>query len=405
MRRTSEPAPETATRLTPLRLALLAAAALAAPAVLAFRPERVGVACTAALILLVGARLTGIVGRHERALARESRLRQAAATLVAATTDEEIHRAAVQTASAFAGGRATLALEDAVVAQAGRGGAVLERFPLVVMGEPRGALEVETAAGVEREDRAALETLADQTALALETVARAREKADAERRHVRDVFSRFVPEAVVEEVLAQTDGARLGGRALDGTIMFTDLRGFTSFSESLPADEVIEVVNRFLSEQTETIMAHGGTIVAYLGDGLMAAFGAPIEQPDHADRAVAASRELLAATLPRLNAWMRERGYGDGFRMGIGLNSGTFVSGNVGHERRLEYTAIGDVTNTASRIEGLTKGTRHQLLFSGATVDALTAQPADLVAFGESEVRGRQGHIRLWSLESVSDPA
>jgi adenylate cyclase len=210
---------------------------------------------------------------------------------------------------------------------------------------------------------------------------------------------------VVEEVLAQADGVRLGGRALDGTIMFTDLRGFTSFSESLPADEVIAVVNRFLSEQTETIMAHGGTIVAYLGDGLMAAFGAPIEQPDHADRALAASRELVASTLPRVNAWMREQGYGDGFRMGIGLNSGTFVSGNVGHERRLEYTAIGDVTNTASRIEGLTKGTRHQLLFSGATVDSLTARPADLVAFGESEVRGRQGHIRLWSLESVSDPA
>jgi class 3 adenylate cyclase len=406
MRRTSEPAPETATRLTPLRLALLAAAALAAPAVLAFRPERVGVACTAALILLVGARLTGIVGRHERALARESRLREAAATLVAATTDEEIHRAAVETAAGFADGQARLVLADAEVASAGAsGGSARDTFPLVVMGEPRGALEVETAGGVEREDRAALETLADQTALALETVARAREKADAERRHVRDVFSRFVPEAVVEEVLAQTDGARLGGRALDGTIMFTDLRGFTSFSETLSPDEVIAVVNRFLSEQTETIMAHGGTIVAYLGDGLMAAFGAPIEQPDHADRAVAASRALLAETLPRLNAWMRERGYGDGFRMGIGLNSGSFISGNVGHERRLEYTAIGDVTNTASRIEGLTKGTRHQLLLAGATVEALTAPPADLVAFGDSEVRGRQGHITLWSLESVSDPA
>ena len=107
-----------------------------------------------------------------------------------------------------------------------------------------------------------------------------------------------MPEAVVEEVLAQADGARLGGRALNGTIMFTDLRGFTTFSESRPAGEVIEVVNRILSEQTETIMAHGGTIIAYLGDGLMAAFGAPIEQPDHADRALAAARELIGTTLP-----------------------------------------------------------------------------------------------------------
>ena len=252
------------------------------------------------------------------------------------------------------------------------------------MGERRGELEVETPAGVAREDRAALETLADQVALALETVARAREKADAEKRHVRDLFSRFVPEAVVEEVLAQADGARLGGRALNGTIMFTDLRGFTTFSESRPADEVIEVVNRILSEQTETIMAHGGTIIAYLGDGLMAAFGAPIEQPDHADRALAAARELIGTTLPALNAWMREQGYGDGFRMGVGVNSGSFISGNVGHERRLEYTAIGDVINTASRIEGLTKGTRHQLLFSDATLGALTVRPDDLVDFGES---------------------
>jgi adenylate cyclase len=271
------------------------------------------------------------------------------------------------------------------------------------MGGRRGVLEVETVGGVEREGRAALETLSAQVALALETVARAREKADSEKRHVRDVFSRFVPEAIVEEVLAQAGGARLGGRALEGTIMFTDLRGFTSFSESRPADEVITVINRILSEQTETIMAHGGTIIAYLGDGLMAAFGAPIEQPDHADRALRASRELIATTLPALNTWMREGGYGEGFRMGIGLNSGSFISGNVGHERRLEYTAIGDVCNTASRIEGLTKGTRHMLLFSASTLDALTAPPDDLADFGDATIRGRHAHAELWSLESISD--
>jgi class 3 adenylate cyclase len=415
MRRVSGPAADTVPRLTPGRLAFLAAAALAAPAVLAYQPERIGVACTAALIVLVGARLAGIVTRHERALARESKLRAAAATLVAATTDEEIHRAAVETAVAFAGGteaRATLGLENAdgwsTVATAGESPALElehEIFPLVVMGEPRGALELETASGVAEEDRAALETLADQVALALETVARAREKADAERRHIHDVFSRFVPEAVVEEVLAQTDGARLGGRTLDGTLMFTDLRGFTSFSESRPADEVISVVNRFLSEQTDTIMAHGGTIIAYLGDGLMAAFGAPIEQSDHADRALRASRELIGTRLPALNDWMREHGYGDGFRMGIGLNSGSFISGNVGSERRLEYTAIGDVCNTASRIQDLTKGTRHMLLFSGSTLEALSAAPADLVDFGDAAIRGRLAHIALWSLESISDAA
>ena len=177
-----------------------------------------------------------------------------------------------------------------------------------------------------------------------------------------------MPEAVVDQLLAQTGGSvHLGGETCHGTIMFTDLRGFTSFSESRPAQEVISVINRFLSEQTDTIMAHGGTIIAYLGDGIMAAFGAPLEQHDHADRALAAARELVATRLPALNEWMREHGFGDGFRMGIGINSGAFVSGNVGHERRLEYTAIGDVCNTASRIQELTKGTRHMLLFADAT--------------------------------------
>ncbi len=397
-------------KLTPGRMALLAAAALTAPAVLAYRPERVGVACTAVLVLLVGARLSGIVGRHERALAREARLRAAAATLVAATTDGEIHRAAVETAASFAGAgsRATLTLggPSPVASVGGPGGPSIESFALKVRDEPRGTLEVETAAGVANEDRAALETLADQTALALETVARAREQADAERRYVRDVFSRFVPEAVVDQLLAQTGGSvHLGGETAHGTIMFTDLRGFTTFSESRPAEEVISVINRFLSEQTDTIMGHGGTIIAYLGDGIMAAFGAPLEQPDHADRALCAARELVETRLPALNEWMRANGYGDGFRMGIGLNSGTFISGNVGHERRLEYTAIGDVCNTAARIQELTKGTRHMLLFADETRVGLASPPGDLVEFGDAAIRGRHAGAKLWSLEAISDAA
>jgi adenylate cyclase len=223
---------------------------------------------------------------------------------------------------------------------------------------------------------------------------------------VREVFSRFVPEAVVEQVLARTDrDLRLGGETVEGTIMFTDLRGFTSFSESLPPEEVIEVVNRLLGEQTETILAHGGTLISYLGDGIMAAFGAPIEQPDHADRAVAAARELIGERLPVLNDWMRAQGYGQGFRMGIGLNSGHFISGNVGSQQRLEYTAIGDVCNTAARIQDLTKGTRHMLLMADTTRQQLTGSADDLVEVGDFAIRGRQTQVKLWSLESVSDPA
>jgi len=226
-----------------------------------------------------------------------------------------------------------------------------------------------------------------------------------ERERVRGVFSRFVPDTVVEQVLARTDDdLRLGGVELFGTAMFTDLRGFTSFAESLPARTVIEIVNVYLSEMSDAILAHGGTLVAYMGDGIFAVFGAPIEQDDHADRAVAASREMLAVRLPRFNAFLREQHGNDGFRMGIGLNSGLFLSGNVGSERRLEYTAIGDTTNTASRLEGMTKGTPHMCFVSDTTRNALTREADDLVFVDEFEVRGRQAKAKLWALPDPEEP-
>ena len=186
--------------------------------------------------------------------------------------------------------------------------------------------------------------------------------------------------------------------------MFTDLRAFTTFSEEKPPDQVIDVVNHYLEEMTEAVLSHGGTLIGYEGDGIMAVFGAPIEQVDHADRAVASAREMLAERLPRFNEWLRVDGLGDGFRMGIGLHSGAFVAGNVGSARRLEYTAIGDVTNTASRIQGMTKGTRHMLLLSQETKALLQGPPDDLVYVDAVDVRGRQATITLWSLEGVSDP-
>jgi adenylate cyclase len=227
-----------------------------------------------------------------------------------------------------------------------------------------------------------------------------------ERERVRDVFSRFVPETVVEQVLSRTDGdLRLGGVSLESTVMFTDLRGFTTFSEVLPPARVIECLNGYLEEMTDAILGHGGTLVSYEGDGIMAVFGAPIEQPDHADRAVAAAREMLTVRLPKWNRWLRDNELSDGFKMGIGLNTGMVVSGNVGSERRLEYTAIGDTTNTASRLQGMTKGQSHLLFFSDTTRERLQHDPDDLVFIDEFEVRGRQQPVKIWSVEDASDAA
>jgi adenylate cyclase len=134
----------------------------------------------------------------------------------------------------------------------------------------------------------------------------------------------------------------------------------------------------------------------------MAVFGAPVECDDHADRAVAAAREMLRDRLPRFNDWAREQGYTDGFRMGIGISSGPAMSGNVGSERRLEYTAIGDTVNTASRIESLTKELGHPVLLSESTLDLLTAPAADAVYVDEVTVRGRNEPTRVWSLAGGS---
>jgi len=227
-----------------------------------------------------------------------------------------------------------------------------------------------------------------------------------ERERLRDLFGRFVSEPVVDHVLARTGSElRLGGERVEGTVMFTDLRGFTTFAETLPADRVIDALNHYLTEMSSAILDHGGTLICYMGDGIFAVFGAPIEQDDHADRALAASREMLEVRLPRFNAWLREQGYDQEFRMGIGLNSGPFMSGNVGSERRLEYAAIGDTTNTAARLEGMTKGTPHSLFLSESTLEALTRPATDVVFVDEVEIRGRRNSVRLWSLANGSAEA
>jgi adenylate cyclase len=226
-----------------------------------------------------------------------------------------------------------------------------------------------------------------------------------ERIRTVDLFARFVPEDVVDEVLKSADGLRLGGVQREGTIMFTDLRGFTSFSESLTPTQVIDVLNHYLSEMSDAILDNGGTLVAYMGDGIFAVFGAPLEQRDHADRALRTAREMLETRLPRFNEWIRSEGLGDGFRMGIGLNSGNVMSGHVGSERRVEYAAVGDTTNTASRIEGLTKGTPHQLLLSDATREALTVPAEDLVFVDEVDIRGRVARMKLWGLNETPPPS
>jgi adenylate cyclase len=222
---------------------------------------------------------------------------------------------------------------------------------------------------------------------------------DIERARVRDIFSRFVPEHIVDEVLRRTDDdLRLGGVTLEGTVMFSDLRDFTAFAERLPANTVIEVLNRYVGAMSDAILDNGGTLVAYMGDGIMSVFGAPIEMAAHADCALAAAREMLESRLPGFNGWLKENGLGDGFRMGIGLSSGPIMSGTVGSERRLEYTTVGDTTNTASRLEAMTKNTPYSIFIADSTRRCLREPAEDLVFVDELDVRGKRSRVRLWTL-------
>jgi adenylate cyclase len=225
---------------------------------------------------------------------------------------------------------------------------------------------------------------------------------ELERARVHDVFSRFLPEHVVEDVLERTDDdLRLGGVRTVGTVMFTDLRGFTAFSENRSPELVIDALNRYFDETSDAILVQGGTLVAYRGDGFLAVFGAPIEIEDHADRALATAREMIDVRLPRFNTWLRDNGFGEAIRMGVGLCSGAFMAGNVGSLRRLEYTVHGDTVNTASRIEGLTKTVGGPILLAESTRAALLAPPDDLRLVGEVEIRGRESIVSLWTLDGA----
>src|SRR5207247_10858650 len=163
-------------------------------------------------------------------------------------------------------------------------------------------------------------------------------------------------------------------------------------------------LQRYKATMSDGVLDHGGTLVDFLGDGLYAVFGAPIETLDHADRAVAAAREMVTSRLDGFNDWLRAEGIGDGFRMGVGLNSGRVMSGTTGTDRRMEYAVIGDTVNTAARIEQLTKQTGHAILLADQTKTNMTGSTDGIAFVDEFDVRGKQARIKLWTADPV-EPA
>jgi len=202
----------------------------------------------------------------------------------------------------------------------------------------------------------------------------------------------------VRELVDRGESASgLPGRRLEATVLFCDLRGFTAIAETLPAEQVLEVLNRYLTTMGEAVLDHGGTVVSFQGDGLMAVFGSPVERPDHAVAAFRAAREMVGPRLASFTAWLAERDL-EPLEMGVGLNSGPVMSGTVGSERRLEYAAVGDTTNVAARLEKLTKERGGGLLMSGRTRRLLGDDAEGVIPAGQTSLRGRTASTALWTL-------
>ena len=216
-----------------------------------------------------------------------------------------------------------------------------------------------------------------------------------EKEFMRDTFGKIVTPQIRDYLLK--GNVALGGETIDVTVMFCDIRGFTTLSENMEPEKIVSFLNEYFTGLEECIAAHGGIINKYIGDAVMALFGAPIRSQNHAEEAY-----LAALDMRKKLAKMNERFSSQGLpviRFGIGLHSGEVLAGNIGAANRLEYTVIGDTVNTASRIEGLCKIYKKDLLISENTV-AKIKEKTDEKAFvflDEAEIRGRKERVKIYT--------
>jgi adenylate cyclase len=215
-------------------------------------------------------------------------------------------------------------------------------------------------------------TVAPQIMLFLGVVLPTLERAvseELEKRRVRSLFSRFISPEMVEQMMNTTDLNSLNKRS-DVSIIFSDIRGFTTLSEKLAPEDVVALLNPYLEAMSEVIYKHGGTVDKYEGDAIIAFFGEPVHFPDHAVRALRASLDMRKALEQLRDKWAKE-GRPSQIEMGIGVNSGEVFVGMVGSSQRINYTVIGDNANLASRLQDLTKTYSWPILISESTYESV----------------------------------
>src|SRR5712672_503522 len=242
------------------------------------------------------------------------------------------------------------------------------------------------------DDLELISAVAAQTAIAVENV-RAHERL-AKEEVARANYSRFLPEYVVKQMLENPESFKLGGVTQTITVLFADIRGFTRISEHAAPEQIVQLLNRYFSAMTDIIFAHGGTLDKYLGDGLMALFGAPTTTPKDAANAIAAAVAMQRRMLS-INDELRAEGFPE-IGIGIGLHTGEVIVGYIGSERRSEYTAIGDAVNTSSRLESNAKA--GEILVSEVTAQAARSR-YQLAAREPISVKNREQPVPLFEVE------
>jgi adenylate cyclase len=267
--------------------------------------------------------------------------------------------------------------------------------PLVGESRVHGAIyadRLDPFAAFKPDDLELISAVAAQTAIAVEN-ARAHERL-AREEVARANYSRFLPEYVVKQMLENPESFKLGGVNQTITILFADIRGFTRISEHAAPERIVSLLNRYFSAMTDILFAHGGTLDKYLGDGLMALFGAPTTTPEDASNALNAAVAMQRRVLG-INQELQAEGFPE-LNVGIGLHTGEVTVGYIGSERRSEYTAIGDTVNTASRLESNAKA--GEILISDATSKAAHSR-YKLKPREPINVKNRVQPVVLWEVD------
>ncbi len=222
-----------------------------------------------------------------------------------------------------------------------------------------------------------------------------------ELRRVEAIFGRYVSPTVVRQLLGKADALRLGGQRREISVLFSDIRGFTTLSERLPPEEVGAMLNEYFSATVDVIFAHGGTVDKFVGDAIMAVFNAPLDQPDHAERAARTAQAMQEVADGLMAHWAAQGR--PALRIGVGVHTGMAVVGSFGAERRSEYTAIGDTVNVAARLESLSKDLGCSIVISAATARLLTTLDP-FVPLGLVPIRGREEALELYGVRRA-EPA